>query len=275
MKDLLLLIGINTRRVGEAAALCGDRHTFDLVIKFSNTFISTTMKTGDVTSASTMVNQYKILGQFVVSKKTELQDSSVLEIARFLRYYCVVCTMRNLAFLIEIIAHDVADLCQTALIFDSAQHVELLRIFLSFDDSSEMRRHESFLKGVRRAQIKLGTTYLIHNRAELALQIQMDMVEESAELMGGLWDDILNLNKREFWEISDRGTNVNYFKPEQIEVLPQFFRMFENVIASSKAKEAEDGSETDEEGMIIDGAPESGLHKDSVRNIHRDIVVLR
>lgn len=239
MKDLCYLIAINTRRLGEAAAVHGDLRALDLSIKFFNTYIRSTLNAKDIRTAYNILHQYRQLGEFVLSHAHDHPDEVVgdakalqsrgPEIANYMRYYSGIAFSRGLAFLTEVIAHDVGAMCATAFHCDCAEHDELLATFLTVDETAESTEQEVTLRGVRRAQVKLATTYLVHGENKLALRIHHDMKAEPAERLQSIWRELERLDTREFWEVNDRGTNFDYLTPAQKAQLPVFFRWFDNL----------------------------------------------
>lgn len=127
----------------------------------------------------------------------------------------------------------------------SAVHGKLLEIFLTVDDGSH-GVPEKANQGVLRAQIILATTYLCWNRtgknlsfsseiatvcwplSDLARKIQEDFVEDSHKRLWGLMKELQNISNKEFWEVSERGTNFTYLGPDQKAQLPLFFSWFKN-----------------------------------------------
>jgi hypothetical protein len=255
MKDLCYLIAINTRRLGEAAARHGDLPALDLSIKFFNTYLRATINTSDIRTCYNILHQYRQLGEFVIEHaETDPKDLIIdapmsitstmtvsvgkpagdlselerrgLEIARYMRYYSGIAFSRGMAFITEVIAHDVGVLCAKAFHTDTQFHDELLSTFLRVDDSTETAQSDTTLKGVRRAQVKLATTYMIHGAESLARRIQADMKGEPPERMRGIWQELAALRTREFWEVNDRGSNFDYLSEEQKAELPRFFAWF-------------------------------------------------
>jgi hypothetical protein len=255
MKDLCYLIAINTRRLGEAAARHGDLPALDLAIKFFNTYLRATINSNDIRTCYNILHQYRQLGEFVIEhteadprdlvidgpmSMTSTMTMTVgapagdlselerrgLEIARYMRYYSGVAFSRGMAFITEVIAHDVGALCARAFHADTQFHGELLETFLRVDDSTDTTSSDTTLKGVRRAQVKLATVYMIHAHESLARRIQADMKAEPAERLRGIWQELSALRTREFWEVNDRGSNFDYLSDEQKAELPRFFAWF-------------------------------------------------
>jgi len=236
IKDLCYLIAIDTRRIGEAASKRGDLYALDLSIKFFNTYLRATINGKDIRTAYNILHQYRQLGEVVLmhanhpgiapeGREVDLEARTV-EIVRHMRYYSAIAFQRGMPFLTEVIAHDIGTLCGYAFRLNSRSHDSVLDIFLRVDDSAESADEEKTLRGVRRAQIKLATSYLVFGGMHLAKRIADDMVNEPAKRLQSIWQELLSLESREFWEVNDRGTNFDYLTPQQKETLTTFFGNF-------------------------------------------------
>lgn len=235
IKDTCYLIAIDTRRLGEAAGRRADVHALDLAIKFFNTYLRATVNASDIRTAYNILHQYRQLAEFVLSHSREVTsdrerreslEHRALQIARFMRYYSAVAFERGLAFITEVIAHDIGTLCELAHGLGSRAHDEFLSVFLAVDEHAETKEQEKSLRGVRRAQVKLATMYLCHGAEAVARRIRDDMAEEPLERLRSIWQELESLENREFWEVNDRGTNFDYLPPEQKNQLETYFGWF-------------------------------------------------
>ena len=235
IKDTCYLIAIDTRRLGEAAARRGDLHALDLSIKFFNTYLRATINANDIRTAYNILHQYRQLAEFGLTHQVKSPSaqsglhSRALQIAKFMRYYSSVSYQRGMAFVAEVIAHDIGALCELAFSADIDEHCDLLEVFLAVDEHAETKEQERTLRGVRRAQVKLATTYLLRGATDFAQQIFLDMKEEPGDRLRSIWNELKNLDAREFWEVNDRGTNFDYLTPEQKLELETFFGWFEGL----------------------------------------------
>lgn len=233
IKDTCYLVAIDTRRLGEAAGRRGDLDALDLAIKFFNTYLRATINASDIRTAYNILHQYRQLGEFVLAHgnmagNAELEDRA-RQIAKFMRYYSTVAYGRGMAFITEVIAHDVGSMCDLAFQLRARTHDDLLKIFLTVDEHAETEEQEKTLRGVRRAQVKLATTYLLQGDKRHVETIQEDMRGEPIARLRSIWNELEALKDREFWEVNDRGTNFDYLTPRQKKQLPVFFSSFEGL----------------------------------------------
>lgn len=240
IKDTCYLIAIDTRRLGEAAARRGDLRALDLAIKFFNTYLRATVNASDIRTAYNILHQYRQLGEFVLEHEVDepgarkkLQHRG-LQIAKFMRYYSSVSYQRGMPFIAEVIAHDIGTLTERAYEAGVREHREFLQVFLAVDEHAETKEQEKSLRGVRRAQVKLATTYLLAGAANFARQIHADMRDEPADRLHSIWRELKSLDTREFWEVNDRGTNFDYLTPEQKNELVIFFGWFEGLLGEDE-----------------------------------------
>ena len=234
MKDLCYLIAINTRRLGVGAARRGDLHTLDLSIKFFNTYLRATINAKDIRTAYNILHQYRQLAEDILRVSITVKDSAdrsaiearACEIAGFMRYYGGIAFQSGLTFITEVVAHDIGALCDTAYRCNAGVHEVLLDTFLRVDDAAESTEQENTLRGVRRAQVKLATSYLLYADYKFADKIRFDMIDEPKRRLQSIWQELLALDNREFWEVNDRGSNFDYLSPRQKTKLPEFFAGF-------------------------------------------------
>lgn len=115
-------------------------------------------------------------------------------------------------------------ICDT---FFSVIHDKLLDIFLTQDDGSDIM-DEKATQGVRRAQVSLATTYLVHNNTDYPQKLADYFAEVDHKKLWSLLKELQNVSLKEFWEVSERGTNFTFLTPEQKAKLPVFFSTFKN-----------------------------------------------
>jgi hypothetical protein len=219
------LIGINTRSLGEAA-LAADTQGVGLVVKFFNTYLRATLNRGDVRTAYNVLHQYRLL---VESAVTAGKDSLVAEIASYFRYYGQVAHTQGLGFVTETTAYDLASICEAAHRARLPCAPGLLDELLELDKEAETEAQEKTLRGVRKAQARLATYYLIAKDEDSARRIYVDMEHERPERLASIRDELLAVRSKDFWEVIDRGANFDYMSERRRAKLTEFFGWFPNV----------------------------------------------
>ncbi len=221
MRDINYVVAIDTRYVGEAAIRVGDPEVLRLVVKFFNTYMRATLNAKDVRTAYNVLNQYRQLAEAVLRAGWH---EKAIELAGFLKYYGHLSFTMKLPFVTETVAYDLCALCEVAHEVGSAAEQRLLDIFLEVDQPEhEGEILDTGLRGVRKAQVKLATYYLVKNADALARRIHEDMAHERPERLRSIHEELAGVASKDFWEIIDRGTNFDYLPPERKEALERFF----------------------------------------------------
>jgi hypothetical protein len=224
--DMNYLIAINTRYLGEAILQRGSGPAVNLVVKFMNTYLRATLNRRNVRTAYNLMNQYRQLAEaMIVSGAHEV----VGEVAGYLRYYGQTAHGMDLGFVTETIAYDVAALCEQAHRLASPVHDRLLAALLELDKEAESEAQEATLRGVRKAQARLATYYMLKGDEAIAHRIHVDMEHERPERLASIRDELLSIKSKDFWEVIDRGANFDYMDDARKELLNKFFDGFPHV----------------------------------------------
>ena len=235
MRDINYVIAINTRMIAKEALRKNHNKALDLAIKFFNTYLRATLNENDVRTAYTILNQYRMVAESLLCGN---RSADAVRVAEHMKYYAHVSYKKRLPFVTETVAYDLGTLCEVAHDLDSNVEDTLLKIFLEVDPSSSIDDvQETSLRGIRKAQVKLATYYLVHNAKDLARIIWKDMHQESKERLESIREELLSVQSKDFWEISDRGGNFDYLNADRKQVLDVFFRWFSHELPSSTTQD--------------------------------------
>jgi hypothetical protein len=228
MPDVNYLIAINTRYIGEAALAASDEEALSLAVKFFNTYLRATLNAQNIRTAYNILNQYRQLAERALEMK---QTALVSDIAFFFKYYAQIAHNFDLGFITETVAYDLATLCERAFELQAPSHDAVLKLLLEVDKEPESQAQEKSLRGVRKAQAKLASFYLVaqarNPRGEAyARQIFDDMRDEQPERLRSICDELLRVESKDFWEVIDRGTNFDYVDATRKAQLKVFFSWF-------------------------------------------------
>jgi hypothetical protein len=223
MRDVSQLVAIDTRYTGETALAAGDRQVVALAVKFFNTYLRATLNARDVRSAYNTLHQYRLLAEAILRAGWREQ---LIEVAQHFKYYGQTANSMGLAFINETAAYDLCTLCELAHGQRFPLERELLSIFLEVDKVPETEAQEMSLRGVRKAQIKLATFYLVRGADELARLIWQDMEHERGERLLSIKGEMLAVKDKHFWEVIDRGHNFDYLDPDRRAKLETFYSWF-------------------------------------------------
>ena len=220
LPEMAHVVAIETRYIGEAALARDDRAVVAVVVKYFNTYLRGAINSHDVRVCYNILNQYRLLAELLLGQGW---SDPALEIARHFAYYGQVARGAGMGFVTETSAHDLAALCERAFELQSRAHNDMLAIFLEVDKEAETTTDEKALRGVRKAQVKLATYYLVHGADGHAQRICDDMRSESPERLASIRAEMLRIHAKDFWEVTDRGVNFDYLDEARREKLDLFF----------------------------------------------------
>lgn len=216
-------VAVATRRIGEAAVAIDDRKAISASVKFFNTYLRTALNANDVRSAYNVLNEYRHLTEAVMEHG--LNDMT-LQIAHHFKYYGQIAHAMGLGFVTETAAYDLSVLCEQAFAQKAGCHDELLQVFLEVDKEAETLAEEKALRGVRKAQARLATYYLVQGEQSLAKKIFEDMRTETPLRLTSIRAELEAVDAKDFWEVTDRGINFDYLEPRRKAELATFFGWF-------------------------------------------------
>lgn len=224
MPDINYLIAIDTRYVGEAALAKGDRPVVELAFRFMNSYLRAALNARAVRTAYNVMNQYRLLVESMIRGKA---DDIAIAGVRHMIYYGRTSYDMQLGFVTETVAYDVSALCEFAHAQKRSGDLDdrMLAMFLELDQPLRLKRQESGLQGIRKAQIKLACYYLASGADERAHKIALDMAGEDRERLRAIREQLGRVESKEFWEIIDRGRNFEYMPPKQRDQMGRFFSM--------------------------------------------------
>ncbi|MGM0596042.1 MAG: DUF2254 family protein [Myxococcota bacterium] len=230
MRDINYIIAINTRNVGEISISSKDTEILKLAIKFFNTYLRATLNAKDVRTAYNVLHQYRLFAEAVLRSGL---DDQVLEIANHFKYYGQIAFSMNIPFITETVAYDLTTLCELAFSAGAIVGDPLLDVLLEVDKEAEGEQQEQSLRGVRKAQVKMATYFLLQGDDARAHKIYEDMQNEPAERIKSIRKELNSVKSKDFWEVIDRGENFDYLNPERKHFLPVFFNKFSFVKKNS------------------------------------------
>ncbi|MFT3921298.1 MAG: DUF2254 family protein [Myxococcales bacterium] len=232
MRDINYLVAINSRLMAEAAWDHQNAQLFEMVVKFFNTYLRSAINAHDIRTAYNVLNQYRLVGESAVRR--DPSGARAIEIAKYFKYYGLLSFNAKLPFILETVAYDMCALIEFAFDQKSPATQPLLRIFLQVDKEGEGATQETSLRGVRKAQLKLASYFLLRGDEALAREVFLDMGDERPERLASIRDELLNVESREFWEVSDRGVNFDYLGDERKAQLLRFFEWFGDRLPRSR-----------------------------------------
>ncbi len=232
-RDVNYMIAMSLRFIAEKAVECEDPYTIHLCIKYFNTLLRNSFNSRDIRTPYNLFFQYKKLAVYLLSTTKAYY---VKEIAKYFKYYGILFYQQKIGFILETAAHDFSDICVEAERLNSPLCDDLLTLFLTIDQPQESGEEDKSLRGVRKAQIKLGTFYLSINNQAKAQLIAKDMMDEPYSRIQAICQE-LDTIQEDFWEIIDRGSNFDFIPHEWRNYLTPFFDIFSQLYQSRNEKD--------------------------------------
>lgn len=233
-RELEHLMAIEVRQLGVAAAELGDVRVVDVCLRFLNSMMRSAINRKVVRTAFNVLGECRQLAEGVLG--TDAQPLA-LRIGESLRSYGQTAFQRKMPFVLETAAHDLCTLVEVLAEVGGAEHDPLLDILLEVDrepGASEVQ--EASLLGVRRAQVRLATFYLAMGDDRRAVRIVRDVEREPQHRLDSIRAELEASREEMFWEVSDRGVDMNWLPPNRRRFLAMFFEM----VAQAKAGELAD-----------------------------------
>jgi len=217
MPELTSTIAKSLRKLGLEPASLENPALRELTIEYFNTFIRLTMNRHDVRSVFIIFDQYRTFAETLEGKFSK----EVSEIAYYFKYYGQAAREQNLLFVVEAVAHDLAALVRRAWQNDSPNREELLERFLHYD-----READPPLPGVKKAQALLASYFLFSGQKAAAERIGRSFQGLDPAFVRGLEEDLLQVTRQKYWEVSERRMNIEFVPEPQRQKLKEFFSRF-------------------------------------------------
>lgn len=218
-RDVANMIAINTQRIGIAIA-DRDPALLELIIRCFNSYMRATIRAGDPRTAYYVMNEYRFLAEALLRIKS---FEAVTQIVEYFRYYATFSHNLGESFLLEVAAHDIVRLIEEAVSQDAPIVDDLLGRLLELDQEIRSESNEASLLSVRRAQLQVATFFLEKRDEARARRIVDDMRHEDLERLESVRATLMNEQRPQYWELTDRGVNFSYLKPARRPYLDTLF----------------------------------------------------
>lgn len=222
MPDFVSAIANNTRILGEAAIRAKDDRVVNLVIEYFNTFLRVSLNDKNVKAIYNLFYQYRIFTELVFTYDKKMGEKIIF----YFKYYGQTAMQMEIWFILVVAAFDLSKLLATAYDNKMGNIQEMLKIFLQIDDGLDPQKDGPALKGARKAQLVLAAYLMSKGDQELLPKIYKDLKYENFDWLVGLRDELLAVNDKKFWEVTDRGINFEYIDQDQKESLCKFYNQF-------------------------------------------------
>jgi hypothetical protein len=210
-RDVANMIAMKSRRIG-IAAIDSNPALLTLIVRCFNSYLRATIRAADWRTAYFVMNEMRLLSLELLKQKSFKEVSEIVE---HFRYYATFAYGLGDSFLLEVAAYDTVTLIEEAANQNSPIIDNLLSKLLELDQEIRADSHEASLLSVRRAQLQLATFFMSRKDETRARRIIDDMKDESLERLEHVREALMNEERTQYWEFTDRGVNFSYLAPER------------------------------------------------------------
>ena len=234
MPEVVSRLGTAARHSAQAALEADNDEALRINLRFINSFVRHGINARNVRVAFAILEDYRRLAEYLL----EHRPSEVADIAHQLVYYGRLASDRALGFVSVTVAHDLRILCERALDVRPEAAPGIIDALVALDEEPDAHgpaSAEPTLLGIRRAQAMLAASLATRGYDDLAQRIADDMAAEPPSRLKAIRDGVLAVRERTFWEVNDRGYNLDYLDPAFHEA---FLHFFETLITRANRRRA-------------------------------------
>lgn len=224
MPDAVSAIATNTRYMAQTALENGDREAATLCVEYFNTFIRRAINDKNQRAVFSLFYQYKRMAENLVPKHMDM----VQEITNFFQYYGKESLRGGIPFILVVGAMDTCDILKLGFQENAENLDPILDSFLQIQDNPEIQKIPFVHQGVRKAHSILAAHLMALGNMEKSLEkITKSMKLEDPKWLSEVKNSLLGVEKRKFWEITDRGgINFEYMEPEMKKWLSEYYKKY-------------------------------------------------
>ncbi|MBL4849967.1 MAG: DUF2254 domain-containing protein [Planctomycetes bacterium] len=206
--EVVSQIAALTRRCGVAVAVRNDDRIEELITLYFNTFLRSALKSRNAEAFYKICYQYRRFATDLLALDPPLAE----RVTFFLDYYAHQAVRMNLPFLINVVAYDLAALCEEAYGRQLPSKERFLEAFIALD-----RDQPGILDmpGVVKAQIILAARLRTRGDKHASTQLVKELHKVSREVLRETFGEIVAARDQEhFWEIADRRRHLDHVEAE-------------------------------------------------------------
>jgi hypothetical protein len=193
-------------------AKLGNEAVFRLLVRALNSFLREAIKKKENAQVYAVIYNYKSLIRRLIDDRPD----AVVELTRHQRYYAEFARLQGLPFSYELISYELAELAEIAYESGSPAAAALLAAVLEFEgvDGSA---------GLVKSRAILAAYLLECGRTEELARIESSLRGVPHALLYKARRGLLETTDPVFWEVTDRGIDMDYLAPERRERVATVF----------------------------------------------------
>lgn len=207
LPEVVAQIASLTRRFGVRTAERGDLGAREMVTLFFNTFLRAALQHKSSDSFYKFVYQYRRFAEEVL----DVEPEHARRIAFFLDYYGHQAVRMGMGFLINVVAYDLAALCDLAYRKQSTCRTAVLDTLIQLDRDADGLLQ---MPGVVKAQLILAAKLRTRGEEEPAKALAAELKKVPAPRLEEAFTQIISAHDENFWEIADRRRHLDHVEAE-------------------------------------------------------------
>jgi len=233
MWEVVTKIGQIAHIVGKTAHTKKDDNLLDLSIKFMNTYMRQCINKNDIRAFYNTSYQYRRLAEDIAKEASERS----IEIIRHLYYYGGAALQKDMAFARDITFYDIGHIVEYVYRNRVEEQRKFLLAFLTPQIGNNLPAADCPFAGTRSEPVihSAGTvkailillSYYLENSLSEEVQVFKDYLQTiDSKLVYQAADELMRVEDREFWEITDRIINLDYLEESRRILLKDFICEF-------------------------------------------------
>lgn len=185
---------------------------FQLLVRTMNSFLREAIKKKENSQVYAVIYNYKSL----IRRMMRDNLSDVMELVQHQHYYAEFARTHGLPFVYELMSYQLAELTEFAYGQQLPYADAMLQAVLDFED---VEKHVGLIK----SRVVLAAYLMEKGYPEQLSKIKRSLETVPESLLQRAIDDLMNTTNPVFWEVTERGNNIDYVEPARRERVHQIF----------------------------------------------------
>jgi hypothetical protein len=190
----------------------GNQAVFRLLARTLNSFLREALKRRDNAHVYAVVYNYRSLIRRLIDRSAD----EVIELAQYQRYYAQFARTLGLQFCVDLFSYELAELCEHAYERQSSAAPALLDMVVGFEGVEQS-------VGLVKSRAILAAYFHEQRKGAELEKILSTLRTVPAALLTAARSDLLHTTDPVFWEVTDRGINMDYLAPSRRERIAEVF----------------------------------------------------
>ncbi len=216
--DAVSSISDATRVIALHMAERGDERALVLAVRFFNNFLREAIKRKDVHAIYDLFYQYRLIARDCGEGRPEL----LKQFGNYFRHYAQTAAQNGMPFVAQFVSFDLGWIVRRAYESKSPAASKLLDDVLVIDHIA----YGKIVAMVAKAKILLGGFFVESGLKDEAERVRKSLSNAPAAEIAAVGQDLMEVEERCFWEVTDRQVNLEWVAPERKQSVKAFLESF-------------------------------------------------